>query len=67
MLLKEESLPRNSWSLATIRAVHKGDDEQVRNVTLQLANRGLDNKGKSINPPTVLTRSVQKVVLLVSA
>ena len=67
VLLKEESLPRNSWSLAIIRAVHKGDDEQVRNVTLQLANRGLDNKGKSINPPTVLTRPVQKVVLLVSA
>lgn len=57
---------RNSWTLAMVETVHEGEDKQVRNVTIRLANANLNNKGIPASPPTLLKRPIQKLVLLLS-
>ncbi|XP_067933081.1 uncharacterized protein [Watersipora subatra] len=67
VLLKDDNLHRNLWSTGIVDATQVGDDGKVRKVTLRLANKNLNHKGKPVSPTTIVQRPVQKLVLLLRA
>ena len=64
LIVKDESLPRSAWQLATVSVVYPSSDGHVRKVQVALADSFLDNKGKRIRTVQYLERPVQKLVLL---
>ena len=65
VVIKDDSLPRNSWRLGRITQVKESLDSHVRSVILQVGDRELDKYGKRINKIVLLERPVHKLVLLV--
>ncbi|KAL4217997.1 hypothetical protein ACF0H5_022735 [Mactra antiquata] len=58
VLIKDEGLPRNHWSLAVVVEANPDGDGLVRRVKVKLGIRGS-------TPITILERSVHKLVLLI--
>ncbi|KAF6025950.1 hypothetical protein EB796_015746 [Bugula neritina] len=67
VMIVDENLPRNQWTIGIITEVKLGSDDRVRNVKVKLANAGIDNKGKQIFNSATIDRPIQKVVLLQKA
>ena len=67
VLLWDDSEARNDWKIARVNSVKPGSDDLVRSVEVVIGNHNLDTKGKPMEPPTKLTRSVNKLILLVES
>jgi hypothetical protein len=67
VILRDENTPRSEWKMGRVTEVMPGQDGLVRNVAVEIANRNLDKKGKRMSDPTTLKRSIQKLVVLMSA
>ena len=65
MLLSENEIPCNSWSLAKIQTVYPSTDGLVRKVTVLRGNSTLDDKGKHTTKAIYLDRPISKLVLLI--
>lgn len=46
VIIKDENIPRNEWTLGRVIDAHEGDDGLVRKVTLQVGDRKLGKKGE---------------------
>ena len=64
VILKDENLPRNQWSLARIVDVFPSADGFIRKVKLVLGDSKLDDGGKRKGPVHELERPIHKLVLL---
>ena len=64
VLLVENEKPRNLWRIGSISEIFPGEDGLVRNVSITLGTKWLDNKGKPLEDRQTLRRSIQNVVLL---
>ncbi|KAF6027175.1 hypothetical protein EB796_014518 [Bugula neritina] len=62
----DENTARNDWKIGRVSNTFPGKDGLVRKIEITLGNRWLDRKGKPIEPPTVLSRPISKVILLLS-
>jgi hypothetical protein len=67
VLLWDDSVARNDWRTGRVASIKPGLDGLVRSVDVILANRKLDRMGKPTEPATRLTRSVNKLVLLLES
>lgn len=67
VLVADSNLPRNDWRIGRVVEVYPGIEGLVRNVDVKLGNRHLDRHGKALSKPTVLRRSIQKLVILVKS
>lgn len=67
VLLKDERTARNDWKIGRVTETIPGEDGLVRNVVVEMANRNLDRKGKRMEEPTLLRRSIQKIIMLLHA
>jgi hypothetical protein len=66
VIVKDQQLPRNQWCLARVKEVSLDDDDLVRKVKIQIADRNLDSHGRRCKPFTVMERPVQKLILLLA-
>ncbi|XP_030849893.1 uncharacterized protein LOC115927770 [Strongylocentrotus purpuratus] len=64
VIMKEENLPRNQWSLARISEVFPSTDGLIRKVKLVKGDFELDDSGKRKGPVKELERPIHKLVLL---
>ncbi|XP_055958725.1 uncharacterized protein LOC130014010 [Patella vulgata] len=64
VLLIDDSLPRNQWSVCRVVETYPDADNHVRKVKLYIGNKYLNSDGKCVIPPVYLERPVQKLVLL---
>ena len=64
VIVKDENLPRNQWSLARISEVIPSTDGLIRKVKLVKGDSELDDRGKRIGPVHELERPIHKLVLL---
>ena len=67
VIIKDDNVPRNHWSLAIIDEVFPSSDGRIRNVKLSIANGKLDKKGRPTKGTSHLEWPVHKLVLLVEA
>ena len=67
VMVKDETAPRGDWKMGQVTETIPGEDGLVRNTKVEMANRRLDRHGRRLSEPTVLTRPIQKLVLLVRA
>ena len=67
VLIVDENTPRNMWKMGIIIKVKPGLDGLVRNIDIRLANANLNRLGKPTTPAVVLSRPIQKVVVVMSA
>ena len=65
VLLSEDEIPRNSWSLAKIQTVYPSTDGLVRRITVLKGDSALDDKGKRTTKAIYLDRPISKLVLLI--
>lgn len=65
VIIKDENIPRNEWTLGRVIDAHEGDDGLVRKVTLQVGDRKLGKKGEHLHKPFIIERPIQKLVVLV--
>ena len=65
VLLKDDSLPRNSWPLCKVVKANTSCDNLVRTVKLQIGNPNLTHNGKRIGKVSYLERPVHKVIVLI--
>ena len=63
-MLQDNDLPRNEWKLGRIVNTTIDSDGLVRRANVCLGDRRLGRKGERLHKPSVLERSVQKLVLL---
>ena len=54
VLIKDEDVPRNKWSIGRVQDVIREDDGHVRKVKLLVGDSSLDKKGKRTKNPSVL-------------
>eukprot|EP00057_Strongylocentrotus_purpuratus_P003072 XP_003725859.1 PREDICTED: uncharacterized protein LOC100891394 [Strongylocentrotus purpuratus] len=64
VIMKDENLPRNQWSLARISEVFPSTDGLIRKVKLVKGDSELDDSGKRKGPVKELERPIHKLVLL---
>ena len=67
VLLKDDVVSRNQWSLARVLEVYPSKDGLVRKVKIVIGDSSLDHNGKRIRPASCLDRPVPKLVLLLEA
>ena len=67
VIIKDDNLPRNQWSVGRVIEAITSDDGLVRSVKVLLADRNLDKDGKRVRARTVYERPIHKLVLLVEA
>ena len=64
VLLCDENIPRNQWSLGRIENVMPSKDGFVRSVSVRIADDDIDKKGKRTSKHIELQLPVHKLVLL---
>ncbi|XP_067927903.1 uncharacterized protein [Watersipora subatra] len=64
VMILDENVARSDWKIGKVTQTSPGKDGLVRNVEVILGNRHIDSEGKQLQPPTVLRRAVNKIVLL---
>ena len=64
VIVKDENLPRNQWSLALVEEVILSTDGKVRKALLRMATQRLDSSGAQIESPSFIHRPIHKLVLL---
>ena len=66
VLVSEENIPRNCWSLAQVEGLEAYSDQDglVRKVKIVVSNSSLNPRGERVRSKTTLERPVQKLVLL---
>ena len=64
VMVKDEDVPRNAWSLARVEEAFSSHDGLVRKVKLAMATRSLDKQGRRTNEVQYLDRPVHKLVLI---
>ena len=64
MIVKDEGLPCNQWSLGRIEEVYPSSDEHIRKVKLVMGDIQIDNQGKRTKPLRFLERPIHKLVLI---
>ena len=64
VLLCNENIPRNQWSLGRIENIMPLKDGLVRNVSVRIADDHIDKNGKRTSKQIELQRPVHKLVLL---
>ena len=62
-MIVEDNTPRNHWPHGIVDETFEGKDGRVRRVKVRMANPGIDNQGKPIQPNFTLERPIQKLVL----
>ena len=67
VMVKDESLKRNDWSLAMVEHTKPGNDGLVRSVRLRMSNRNLNSKGKPTVKTSYLERPIHKLVMILPA
>ena len=67
VIVKEDSLPRNKWSLARVEEVFRDHDDHVRRVKLAIGDKSLDSKGQRTHKQVYLERPIHKLVLLLES
>lgn len=67
VIVKDENIPRNEWTLGRVVDVHKGDDGLVRKVSLQVGDKKLGKRGERLHKPSIIQRPIQKLVVLVES
>lgn len=67
VILKDETVVRESWPLAKVVEVYPSDDGLVRSINLQMGTCQLDSNGKRTGTVSYLKRPVHKVVLLLGS
>jgi hypothetical protein len=66
VLVVDEGLPRCQWRMARVREVYPGKDGLVRKVKLVMGDLSISNKGKRVNPETLIERPIHKLVLILA-
>ncbi|XP_067947246.1 uncharacterized protein [Watersipora subatra] len=64
VLVKDENAPRCDWRIGIITDTISDADGLVGNVKVRLGNKYLDKTGRPLEPPVILSRPIQKIVLL---
>ena len=65
VIVKDDNKVRNRWSLARVIETYPNKaDGLVRSVKVAIGDPELSSTGKRVNPPSVLERPIQKLVLL---
>ena len=64
VLVVDEPEPRNNWRTAIVVDAPEGSDGLTRRVRIRLSSKYLDKEGKRLDPPSIIERPVQKLVLL---
>lgn len=67
VMVQDDGLPRNEWRLGRVVDTTTDRDGLVRRVKINLGDRKLGKKGERLCKPSVLERSVQRLVLLLEA
>ena len=67
VLIADQGIPRNQWSMGRVFEVSKGNDGLVRRVKLHVGSRNIDNKGRHKDELSVLERPIQKLILLLES
>ena len=67
VLVVDEQAPREEWKMALVAEVEESGDRLVRTATIRLGTDQLDRTGRRVKEASVLTRPVQKIVLLLEA
>ena len=65
VMIVDNNIPRNEWSVGRIESVEKSDDELVRKAKVRLATKWIDRKGRRMEEAKFLERPISKLVLLV--
>ena len=63
-MVQDNDLPRNDWRLGRVADTTVDSDGLVRRVKVCLGDQKLGRRGERLHKPSVLERSVQKLVLL---
>ena len=66
VLLKEDSVPRGSWSLCLVDKVYLSTDNRVRSVRLRVGDKNLSKSGKRTKAVSFLERPIHKLVVIVA-
>ena len=64
IIVRDENIPRNQWSLGRIESVMPSKDGLVRSVSVRIADDHIDKNGKRTSKQIELQRPVHKLVLL---
>ena len=64
VIVKDDNLPRNKWTLAMVEDTFPSADGRVRKVKLRVATQQLDGSGRRIGKLSFIERPIHKLVLL---
>ena len=67
VIVKDDSLPRNKWSLARVEETHIDQDGHVQKVKVVKGDDTLDEEGRRVHKQTHLERPIHKLVLLLES
>ena len=67
VLVADDQAPREEWKMAVVTETKESADGFVRTATVRLATDKIDRRGMRLKQAPILTRPVQKLVLLIKA